>query len=519
MKPKLFFLAGIFCYMQLAEAQTSQPFARHYWLNPQGVNYTLSTPTSDRRWIIAAPRNERLSNGTYATRKNTIAVFKVENADYAILPTATSACSDEVSVIGEPNTGTGNGVFNPDVDFDVHCVVESCNPDKLYILCGSISERPGDPYVGMVAILDASLKLQSLRRYPEVSIFYSVYAQDGYYFVCGQMQAKPYGSTAIVLRDAVSAPLPQQSITAFHTINNPNWVFHKIAVRKDPNYKPCSFEFSVSGRENDPTKPSNMGWAVFQMSLGFFTFSNAAYYFNTGYYLNSKATIANYPPVAPLSNPQGLLLSASTGSEILTYVFHDNQTWIMDTAFKIPWQGVLEDMDCGGTGSPYPVAWVGNGKQTGGLPTADYIRSYVAYPSSPPFPLPTPTLRIYFTPFNATPGNNAYYSLHKVHYNEKDGQFHAGGYCNEAIGGTSNQNRTTFAVTPELIKDYNICTKRDIPETKFIDTLPPTPLPIARVYTRGWDVEGITRKYGFCTMDCEGRKNEDCGNQLFNDGK
>ena len=508
MKKSLFILVGIFCYMQLSEAQTSQPFARHYWLNPQGVNYTLSPPTRSGNWIIAAPRNERLSPTSYVPRKNTIAVFWTDNADYAILPKLAGGCSDEVHVIG---LRTATGDFDRNVDFEVHSVVQSCNSD-IVVLCGSIRMSPTDAPIGMVAVLDSQLNVVDFRYYKDVRVFYSVYAQDGYYFVCGQTQQ----NTAIVLRDSVARPVYLQNITAFHTLNYPDWAFHKIAVRHQSG-QPCSFEFSVSGgRGGMADKLTDIGWAVFQMNMGFLTFSNAAYYFNTGDTFTSRVSIANYPPVTspPPTTPQGLLLSASTGSSIYTYVFNNNQQWTMNDAFRMLWTGRLEDMDCGGTGipgNPYQIAWVGNRFGTG-QQTADYIRMNTTYPA--PATLPTSTPWIYFIPFNASPGYNMYYSLHKVHYG-KDGQFHAGGYYSE--GTAANANRTTFVVTPELIKADNTCTKIDEIKPDRFKTVTPNPLSIARIYIQGEKLFGVTKRYGFCTMNCDTKRELDCGNQLIDE--
>jgi len=505
MRKLIVFFTGMMLFLFIqqvpVQAQPHDPFTLHYWLNPSGVNYTLSAPTTNGEWIAAAPRNERLSAvgvtpPVYAPRKNTVAVFRMSNADYTMLPT-----SDDVKVFGV-NTGSG---FNKEVDFEVHCIVESCNPVQMYILCGSISMSEEDSPVGMVAILDAQLNLVSLRHYDDVKVFYSVYAQDGFYFVCGQMQ-NSYGNAAIVLRDAIVSLTPLVNITAFYTPNHPDWAFHKIAVRKAPGYPlPCSFEFSVSGAGESENGPQ-IGWAVFQMSLGFFNFSNAAYSFTLPNYIpNSKVTIANYPSSAPLSTTQGLLLSVSDGQRIHTYAFNNNQQQVMNGAFRIPyWYGVLTDMDYDGGDK---IAWVGNDIKPPQI--AHYFRSTLTYPYSSPPPL---GLNIRFTPFNQP--TNAYYSLHKVHY--YTGAFHAGGYYN-GKDEKGNYNRAVFAVTPEHVWDNNHCTERKEINFEEEDVQLLKPISVARVYIQGQYIEYLNRTYGFCTMDCEKKRGDDCGN-LKKDG-
>ncbi|MDR0205641.1 MAG: hypothetical protein LBI45_00010 [Bacteroidales bacterium] len=505
MNKLLVFFTGMMLFLFIqqvpVQAQPQDPFALHYWLNPMGVNYTLSAPsTTNGEWIAAAPRNERLSPVgvvpiVYASRKNTVAVFRMSNAGYTLLPNP-----DDVKVFGV-NAG---GIFNQEVDFEVHCVVQSCNRDTNYILCGAISLSEDHNPVGMVAVLDTRLELVNLRYYEAVKTFYSVYAQDGFYFVCGQMQ----DSTAIVLRDSIPSRILQNNITAFYTRNQPNWAFHKIAVRKAPGYQlPCSFEFSVSGARETGDSPQ-IGWAVFQMNLGFFTFSNAAYSFTPNHGLNSRVTIANYPSNAPLSTTQGLLLSASDGNKIFTYVFNDNQQQVMNGAFRIPnWYGVLTDMARGGN----EVAWVGNRGTTPTSQRADYIRTNIPYPypSSPPTYVPPTAQYIIFTPVNQPPA--AYYALHKVHYNDGDGRFHAGGYYN-GRDENGNCNRAVFAVTPEQVWEDNRCTERKEINFENEAVRQLEPIAVARVYIQANMLPKLTKTYGFCTMECEKKWDSDCGN-------
>jgi hypothetical protein len=484
-----------------AQPQSNDPFTLHYWLNPRGENFTLSAPTSDGNWIIAAPRNERFQDGSYNGQKNTIVVFKVTNADYTIIPNPTTDCLGDVSVIGM-TTATGND-FRRDVEFEVHCVVESCNPERVYVLCGSLT-MDGNPPVGMVAILDANLQLQSLREYPDVRIFYSVYAQDDYYFVCGQMQNNPtHRGTGIVLQDAIATPTPPANIRAFNTDVNshPNWAFHKIAVRNQP----CSFEFSVSGVGGTAVIPQ-IGWAVFDITAVGISFSNAAYAFTPTNMLNSRVSIANYPAYSPPSATQGVLLSTSDGNNIYTYAINDNQNGVVDGIFGMTWQGTLTDMDYGED----RVAWVGNGM--GLLPppqrTADYFSTHIPYPFYQGFAPPS-TPCIYFIPFNQPP--TAYYALHKLHF--KDGIFHAGGYY-QGIDDNGDYNRAAFAVTPEHVWGSNQCNQRGIVNFhSYTTTQQPTTVTLGRTRNiGGTDIHANTRVYRFCTMDCD-RKRDDCGNE------
>ena len=513
MKKFLLFLLGMSFGLQCANAQIPpDPFARHFWLNNLGENFTLSTPTSDGRWIIAAPRNNLLAPGgtVYAARKNTIAVFKVENADYSIVNSSPSACSDEVAVIGVKIPGTEK--FDENVDFVVHGVVQSCNPDTNYIICGSISMFPNDTGVGMVAILNSQLELVSLRQYPEVRIFYDVYAQDGFYFVCGQMNI--YNRTPIVLRDSIASLISAPNITAFSAINYAYWNFHKIAVRKDPKYPSCAFEFSVSGAEdiNSMFAPQ-IGWATFQISLGNLTFANAAYSWRITHNINSRVTITNYPYSSTLGTPQGILLAASSGTEIYTYAFNNNTQQIMNGGYRMPWQGILTDIECGEMEDAtlgYKVAYVGN--RGAAAAPASYIRTEVPYPY-PSTTLPSLAQHYYFAPFNAP--SNAYYSLYKVHYYAGDKQFHAGGFYN-GTDETGRQNRSTFAVTPEKVTADNQCTQRNTIKPANINTVQIDPIPMARVYIEGVKINDIlTHRYRFCTMNCAGKRNEDCGNILI----
>ena len=124
---------AMFLSMQFADAQGT--FAIHPWLNDLSVNYTLSYPTRQGQWMLAAAKREQ-----GVTLKNTIAVLRLDN-NYNILPLIPG---NRVQVIGLSNA-TGNG-FEKDIDFEVHGIVQSFNSDEdeedhFYIICGSMRKR------------------------------------------------------------------------------------------------------------------------------------------------------------------------------------------------------------------------------------------------------------------------------------------------------------------------------------------------------------------------------------------
>ena len=126
MKKLFVFLIGMCFYLPFAEAQTQTiPFARHYWLNPHGVNYTLAKSSyrvsTTEKWVVAAARNEK-----EVTSKNTIALFGLDNL-YNI---------ERERVIGLPSTDPDER-FYPNVEFEVHCITQSFT-DENYIICGSM---------------------------------------------------------------------------------------------------------------------------------------------------------------------------------------------------------------------------------------------------------------------------------------------------------------------------------------------------------------------------------------------
>jgi hypothetical protein len=526
--------AGLCFCLQVTDVKAQ--LAKHHWLNAKGVNYTLSPPTSDGHWVIAAPKQEQYTStdgGTVLTPgNNMIAVMKVKNPTYEIINPVTNVVTEEVAVIGL-RQGTGNA-FNREVHFEVHSVVQSRNPDTAYVLCGAIKERDDAEPVGMVAVLNSKLELTSLRRYDDVKVFYSVYAQDGFYFVCGQMKKNLYSEKGVVLRDSIIKPVSPPNIRGFYTSEN-EWAFHKIVVRKDPAYQTSSYyEFSVSGystsAQESEAKNRKIGYAVFQLSLGNISYLNGLW-FGSEIPVNSKTTLAYYPP-APTLSPNfgtGLLLSVSKGTgnnggELFTYVFNDNANpRQMDAAFKVSWDDcILEDMDCNGENSDgYGVAWVGNNRAT--TPRfGEYVRTNIPVP----YRQPTAALLMRFLQYYYNSSGDleidkdAFYSLHKVHFfpDTADYLFHGGGYYESGNDpnvpcGNKPGDRAAFVVTPE--GDDIICSeKQDISVSQEKEIKPQEMyMGPARVYATTRST--FTQWYGFCTMDCEGKKDNNCGNRLI----
>ena len=480
----------------------AQPFARHFWLNKESVNYTLSPPTSKGEWILAAARTERHADGSIGA-KNTIAVFRLDK-DYKILPSVIDPCSEDVSVIGIPKT-EDTTVFDPYMDFVIHSVVEVVGSyGGKYVLCGSVRNTKDGTTAkpaGIVAVLGANLELLGMHKYNQASVFYSVYAKDSFYYVCGQMQ----DGRGIVLRDSLTAPTPNWSSTTWETTFP--WAFHKIV----PNNHPFLPEISVSGTDG----VDRIGWSVFLTLPGAFTYWNGQY-FKAQYPIDpmSKVTLAYYPPASSNPGSTSLLLSASTGQPTVpgaqtvlhTYFCGNNQQQTINSYFTIDWNGRLEDMDCGGD----KVAWVGNRLMSSTQPrrTADYI--HISYPAIPPM-----APMISFFPSNQT-DYSAFYSLHKVHYFPNplpyaDNEFHAGGYYNNYSNTIDHPvDRTTLVVTPERLfngdDDKFPCAERKELDIKEYPKLQTLSYPMYRLYTNGTRQLRLTQRYSFCTMDCEGNK-------------
>ena len=470
-------------------------FKRHYWLNPQSVNYTLSYPTSNGEWMLAAARQER---GT--TMKNTIAVFRVDNS-YNILDTR---------IIGLPWANVEEQ-FDPNVDFDIHCIVESHNPNGYYIICGTIRRGADANVAGVVVVTDAGLNPLSIREYPEVSHFYSVYAQDNFYYVCGQRHDRH----GITLRGDVVSFQPNEQAY----VTQQQWDYQKIRVVNSPG----SGEIKISGTGISEDGDQTLGYTIFYAQAGNFApMPNlnpipvpnpiASWQFSpvNHHGIGSKVVIANHPGGA---GGQGVVLAVSDATNIYTYLFFQHPA--PSHAFRVPCHGgVLEDVECAGPGggtSLSQIAWVGNLLQTAAQRRAYYLHTNLT-PTYPPFPS-SPATFTYFHPFATT--GAAYYSLHKVHFHRDqwnpispgDLEFHAGGYYRHQDG-----NKTTFAVTPALIdEDENECITREEVDIEDLDMPLLHPLNLIEMEAKVINLPTFSKKYHFCEMDCYGES--DCGNR------
>jgi len=453
-------------FVQQGHAQTL--FKRHYWINPLSYNHTLY-PTSDGGYILAAARQE-LGAGL----KNTIAVLKLDAAYQTQM----------TRIIGLP----GGEDFNREVDFEVHDVIETIN-NGFYVICGSIRHITDEGVLvecGMVTIIDMGLNVQSIREYPEVETFYSVYSEDNHYYVCG----KTKNEEGTVLQDDIFGLNPIVWIT------HDKWIYHKIRIKTKPLY---TFIVSCTdGRE--------IGYTAFDFSGGNLVPVNTtgideSWKIAQPLYPNSKAIITNYP-----GNALGLILSASDGNNIYTYLFDQYQPTSMPmlfTAFSIPCSGIIEDINC----SPNKLAWVGNYP----MQTAFYLSLTMSVPGimMPGF---LGNISVPFINFNPHPPMDmAYYSLHKVHYNKNfDLKFHAGGFYHYG----RNNNRTTFVVAPEQAIEYCGDVKIEY-TTEFTPPLPLIPLPLIMKDTPVNDIERTDREINFCPTECDdefGENNQSCGN-------
>jgi len=484
-------LLAIFGVFAMSSTKVHAQFKRHYWLNPASVNYTLSYPTSNGEWMQAAARQD--PNSPF---KNTIAVFRLDNS-YNLL---------DSRVIGHYWNGKD---FDPEVNFEIHCIVESFNPTGYYIICGSMSRGNATQTIGVVVVLDALLNPQVIREYPDVRNFYSVYAQDGYFFVCGQTQ----GGYGIVLRDNITTV--GAGLMAYATQPHQQWNYQKIRVVNVPG----SGEIKVSGTGISEDGGQTLGYTIFNVTAGiFFIQSNWAgtaswQWQPMGHGIGSKVVIANHPGGA---GGQGVVVSVSDNEAIYTYLFFQYPT--PSYVFKIPCHGgVLEDVECagGGAGAMDPqIAWVGNFQQPITQRRAYYLHMLLSQ-THPPFPI-SPATFTYFYPLPMM--DNAYYSLHKVHFfrnpwnpiNPGDLQFHASGYYKYRNG-----NKTTFAVTPDLLHEgENECIRRERVEIEYLEMpdLHPLNLENADIHVEWY--ESFSKKYEFCPIECydEFKDGEECGN-------
>jgi len=454
------------------------------------VNYTLSHPTSNGEWMLAAARHGQVQ-GVPSTNKNTIAVFRLDNA-YNIL---------DSRVIGFPGGMDG---FHPDVDFEIHCIVESVNPMGNYIICGSIRRDNVAVKSGLVVVTDAGLNPLSIREYPDVLNFYSVYAQENYYYVCGRR----HDGSGIVLRDDVTAFAPM----AMAYVTYDQWDYQKIRVVTNPG----TGVIKVSGTGFSGIAPSPyMGYSIFNAKAADFSpvvnptpplppNPIASWKFQpSGHGIGSKVVIANHPGG---SAGNGVVLSVSNGDTIYTYLFFQQPE--ISAAFKIPISGVLEDVECAGEPGPQ-IAWVGN-TDTNIIPRQAYylhmdIPPFFIPPPSPLLPFPSvPVAAVYFSPSFAAA--NAYYSLHKVYFHKNgDLQFHAGGYYND-----SDNNRTTFVVTPDFAQEC--VDKQAGPQTTDIALPSLQSLDLIEMHFPVNELPRFSKRYIFCEMDCY---KSNCGNKEY----
>jgi len=456
MKRLSFFFAGMMLFLFLQQTQAQFPFARHYWINPNSYNHTLY-PTSDGGYVLALVRHSRDPKVPF---KNSIGILKL-NSSYTI---------QNQQVLWFTIGSGDDAIMDEYVNFDVHDIIEVDSNNNYYVICGSTS-RPGEQRKGMVIVVDLGLKVQYIREYEQVEVFYSVYAVGNYYFVCGNMQ----NGRGVVLRDEVSGST--QSPTSY--VTNQSWTYHKIRAKVKGG-------FNVSG-----TDGQYIGFTSFNMSsLGTFSqVPNASWQFSQP--CNSKAVLTNYP-----SNALGIILSTSDGNTIYTYLFDNiqNINTFQCSAFEIQYQNqdviLLEDINC----SPNKIAWAGN------YPNQTAFYASMIKPSGiilPPFTSPTSVMFVNF--------NMGDYSLHKVHYNKNfDKNFHCGGFYQHYNG-----DRTTFVVAPEQISlDDESCGKREY-ENAYDYPFPP--LSILRVVSGN-----ISRKVKTWKSAEYDYQNTDCDNEILN---
>ena len=482
MKKLLVFLGLFFCFVTADYAQ--QHIARHYWLNDSSYNHTLAL-TSDGGYILAAARQELGAN-----KRNTIAVFKLDNA-YNIV---------DSRIIGLPG---GEG-FDNIVNFEVQDIVEekSVEGNNLrYVICGSINhigggDNPSVSNLGMVLILKPDLSVLDFREYPAVEMFYSVYAADNYYYVCG----KTHNREGIILRDDMSAMNPVAYVTT------QNWEYHKVIANNNGN------DIVASG-----TDRNDIGFSAFDIG----NFANLAgllgsWMIVSPYYstIDAKAVVTNHPNYS-----QGLILSATGDGycKIYTYFYFTYNQYhpisFITTLFNPQYQVFLEDMEVDINSNPIRIAWIGNHTipQSSNL-TAFYITENIPppMPVNPPIPFPISTPTYVYYPFSSS---SACFRLHKVHFNSNDNEFHCGGFYNH-----HNNNKTTFVVAPEQAILTNCGTMLQIvgePESRFSNSRLSIIQMTVIVKPNTWH----EIQYEFCDTDCEDKvldnniNNINCGNQ------
>jgi len=500
------------------------PVARHFWLNDSSYNHTLAL-TSDGGYILAAARQEQ-----GAKTRNTVAVFKLDNT-YDIRHPQTPLLPN-AQIIGIPVSADEKGIVN----FEVHDIIENAimgdegEVISYYVICGSMRryavsdeghectcekkcECPPDrectcewkctcgggltpltAEAGMVIVIDANLNVLSIREYPSAKTFYSVYAKDNYFYVCGKTpNTATAPSNGIFLRDELFTMNPTAYIT------NQPWEYHKVKLNTNGT------DLLVSG-----TDYNEIGFTAFDIAGGNFApIANASRKFpiSQPLQINSKVVVTNDP-----NNPQGLILSAMVGFEIHTYLFNtylspaNTCVAITRLPYYPPSICVLEDVNTVQATPTYPngrIAWVGNVKNIPDARAAFYISTTLSFTQQPKC--------IIFHPFPTHPATH--YRLHKVHYN--DTTFHCGGFYSH-----ESSNKTTFVVAPEAVSNIS-CHTNEMP-LDFPANLPLPRIIVFPVTSMNVSVKPnpwFETRYNFCDTNCDDTplnnnlNNNSCGNQ------
>lgn len=524
MRKLLVFLIGMLLFLQQGQ---SQNIARHYWLNKASYNHTLY-PTSDGGYILAAARSD-----LGFKIRNTIAVFKLDQ-NYQI---------QNSRIIGVPMGVDEKGIVNFEIHDVVETMVEIVDDDGdvieeiRYVICGSMSrytegdaigedeewneEDPPIPMVaeaGMVLIIDANLQVQSFRRYLNVKTFYSVYADENHYYVCGKTPSTTtVAGNGIILRDNLFTMNP----TSYRTAQP--WVYHKLKLNTNgtdlivsgTDYNEIGFTaFTTAGGSFAPvnnTNPITMPINPYES----WKFSIPSLLPQIPLYLvyHSKVVLTNDP-----NNPQGLILSAQAqsspgvhGNEVLTFLFNNYQTqptvYAIDNLPVASYWSFLEDVSTSPAGD---IAWVGNIHiHNVGHTSAFYLSTDLSFSNQADY--------ILF--YSRLVHPDQYFALHKVHFNQNDGRFHCGGFYNH-----DNRNKTTFVASYPPFSStqppvsYNCNEMMLAPEITQLQSPLPHSLPIIAIDVIGMNNPWYEKQYNFCDTDCDETplnipSNSNCGNQ------
>jgi len=369
----------------------------------------------------------------------------------------------------------------------------------------------------MVVVVDAGLNTLSIREYPNAEVFYSVYADGNYFYVCGKT---PAGS-GIVLRDFIfPAAIPP---TAY--VTPLPWEYHKIKVNNfgrdlvvsGTNYSRVGFTaFSIAGGAFTPiviTTPIGPFFASWSFTLPLS--------FPKQLYSNSKVIVTDYP-----NNPTGFTLSFVQAeryggvwydADVLTYVFSSytappicHELWAFTTIFEPTF---LSDANTAPVGSQsYPnggIAWVVNVNFNN---RDDRFGLYIAM-DLPLMPLPQSVSYIRSHPPLSLMGTE-HTQLHKVHYH--NGHFHCGGFYNHHDTITNTHNKTTLVMSPQQLANSTVCYVEQNQQNTWLVPQPTrtpfTPIMITvSVNFNPW----IDVRYIFCDTDCDNSPlvPSNCGNR------